>query len=252
LAWPMCSRPFGSGGKRVITRPLFLPDVRSCDTISRMKSRGAASALGVVMSPQLSPKMNRMRTQDPYALFRKWFTEAVKAGTKLPEAMALATATRAGVPSVRMVLNRGIDRRGFAFFTNYNSRKAAELVSNPRAAVVFHWPLLERQVRAGGRVRKLTRAESDRYFEGRPRESRLSAWVSPQSEEIPDRAYLEAAFARAQTNYAGKRIPRPPFWGGFRLIPDEIEFWQGQPYRLHDRVCYRKTTRGWDAVKLAP
>jgi pyridoxamine 5'-phosphate oxidase len=193
-----------------------------------------------------------MRAQDPYVLLRKWLADAVKAGTKLPEAMALATASRTGAPSVRMVLNRGLDRRGLTFFTNYNSPKAAELTSNPRAAVVFHWPLLERQVRAEGRVRKLTRAESDRYFRSRPRESRLSAWISPQSEEIPDRAFLEDAYARAQAEYAGTGIPRPPFWGGFRLIPDKIEFWQGQPYRLHDRVSYRKTARGWKAVTLAP
>ena len=196
--------------------------------------------------------MKRMRAQHPYRLFRKWFADAASAGTKLPEAMALATASRTGAPSVRMVLNRGLDRRGFAFFTNYHSRKAAELGANPRAAIVFYWPLLERQVRAQGRVQKLTRAESDRYFQRRPRESRLSAWISPQSEEIPDRAFLQEAYARAEAQYAGKRIPRPPFWGGYRLIPDEIEFWEGRPHRLHDRVCYRKTAGGWREVTLAP
>ena len=196
--------------------------------------------------------MTLMRAEDPYVLFRKWFADAVHAGTKLPEAMALATASRKGEPSVRIVLNRGLDRRGFTFFTNYNSRKSADLRANPRAAIVFHWPLIKRQVRASGRVRTLTRAESDRYFQSRPRESRLSAWISPQSEEIPGRAFLEEAYARAEARFAGKRIPRPPFWGGFLLIPDEMEFWQGLAHRLHHRVSYRKTARGWKAVTLAP
>jgi pyridoxamine 5'-phosphate oxidase len=189
---------------------------------------------------------------DPFVLFRKWYRDAVRVGTPLPEAMALATATRKGQPSVRIVLHRGFSRGGFVFFTNYNSRKAVELMANPVAAVAFHWPLVERQVRAEGRVEKLTRAESDRYFRGRPRESCLSAWASPQSAVIPDRAFLEAELERARARFAGKPITRPPFWGGFRLIPEQIEFWQGQPYRLHDRVLYRKAHRLWTVARLGP
>lgn len=197
--------------------------------------------------------MSSMRAPpDPISLFKKWYREAENAGTLLPEAMALATATRKGAPSIRMVLHRGFSRGGFVFYTNYNSRKAVELLANPRAAIVFHWPLLERQVRAEGRVEKLTRPESDRYFGSRPRESRLSAWISPQSAEIPDRAFLETKFEEARMSFTGKVVPRPPFWGGFRLIPDHIEFWQGQPYRLHDRICYLKKGRGWRTICLAP
>ena len=131
-------------------------------------------------------------------------------------------------PSVRMVLNRGVSRGGFVFYTNYNSRKAVELVENPRAAIVFHWPKLERQLRVEGRVHKLTRRESEQYFQTRPRESRLSAWASPQSAKIPARSFLEEEFARVQARFGDRRIPCPPFWGGFRLVANCIEFWQGQ------------------------
>ena len=189
---------------------------------------------------------------DPFALFRKWYREAAAAGTLLPEAAALATATPKGRPSVRMVLHRGFSRRGFVFFTNYGSRKAVELDANPRAALAFHWPLLERQMRAEGRVEKLTRIESDRYFRSRPRESRLSAWASPQSSEIPSRAFLESELERARKRFEGKAIQRPPFWGGFRLVPDAMEFWQGQPYRLHDRLRYRRRGSAWIIARLGP
>jgi pyridoxamine 5'-phosphate oxidase len=138
------------------------------------------------------------------------------------------------------------------FFTNYRSRKAVEILANPRAAFVFHWPELERQVRAEGRVEKLPRAESDRYFNSRPRESRLSAWASPQSSEIADRAFLEREYERVKIQYPGKTVPRPSFWGGFRLIPDRIEFWQGQPFRLHDRMSFVRKGRGWTVSRLAP
>ena len=192
------------------------------------------------------------QVSDPFSLFRKWFGDAKRAGEPLPEAMALATATPGGAPSVRIVLNRGISAGGFVFYTNYNSRKAADLLGNPRAALVFHWPRLERQLRVEGSVRKLTRRESEAYFQTRPRESRLSAWASPQSAAIPARAFLEEEFARAEMRFGSGRIPCPPFWGGFRLVADCIEFWQGQPHRLHDRLVYRRRRKAWKVLRLAP
>jgi pyridoxamine 5'-phosphate oxidase len=188
----------------------------------------------------------------PFTLFDRWFRDAAQSGEPLPEAMTLATATRDGKPSARMVLHRGLVRGAFIFYTNYDSRKAIELVANPRAALVFHWARLERQVRVEGRVEKLTRAESDRYFQSRPRESRLSAWASPQSARIADRSVLEEAFARAQARFGEGRIPCPPFWGGFQIVANCIEFWQGQPHRLHDRVLYRKKGSVWTNFRLAP
>jgi pyridoxamine 5'-phosphate oxidase len=189
---------------------------------------------------------------DPFTLFKQWFREAEKAGEPLPEAMALATASRTGRPSVRIVLNRGVSRDGFVFYTNYNSRKAADLTANPYAAVVFHWPKLERQLRVEGRVHKLTRRESEQYFQTRPRESRLSAWASPQSSPIPRRSFLEEEFTRAQQRFGDRRIPCPPFWGGFRVVANCIEFWEGRPHRLHDRVLYRRKGKIWRIVRLAP
>lgn len=174
------------------------------------------------------------------------------AGEPMPEAMALATATRDGHPSVRIVLNRGISRGGFVFYTNYTSRKAADLVDNPRAAIVFHWPTLERQLRVEGPVHRLTRRESEHYFQTRPRESRLSAWASPQSATIPGRSFLEEEFSRAQMRFGDRRIPCPPFWGGFRIVAKCIEFWQGQPHRLHDRLLYSRKGKTWTILRLAP
>jgi pyridoxamine 5'-phosphate oxidase len=193
-----------------------------------------------------------MRAQDPFALFRKWYREAAAAGTLLPEAMALATSTRRGAPSARMVLHRGFSRGGFVFYTNYNSRKAIELAENPRAAFVFYWPLIERQVRGEGRVEKLSRLESRRYFQGRPRESRLSAWASPQSSPISSRDFLEAEFARFEARFRGKNVPCPPFWGGFRIVANCIEFWEGQPHRLHDRLVFRRKGNSWTNLRLGP
>jgi pyridoxamine 5'-phosphate oxidase len=166
--------------------------------------------------------------------------------------MALATATRGGRPSVRVVLNRGISRGGLVFYTNYDSRKAADLGENPRAAIVFHWPRLERQLRIEGRVHKLTRAESEKYFQSRPRESRLGAWASPQSSKIPARSFLEEEFARAHARFGDRRIPCPPFWGGYRLVANCIEFWEGRPFRLHDRAVFLRKRNGWSSFLLAP
>lgn len=190
--------------------------------------------------------------RDPFALFRRWSREAEAAGTLLPEAMALATAAPGGAPSVRMVLHRGFSRGGFVFYTNYTSRKAAELLENPRAAFLFHWPLIERQVRGEGRVELLSRRESARYFQQRPRESQLSAWASPQSAAIPGRGYLEDAYARLEARFTGKEIPCPPFWGGYRIVTNCIEFWQGQPHRLHDRRVFRRKGTVWTSRWLAP
>ncbi len=192
--------------------------------------------------------------RDPIRQFAAWYDDAVAAGIPEPEAMTLATATRDGQPSARIVLLRGFDARGFCFFTNYESHKGRELSANPHAAVVFHWTELERQVRIEGRIEKTTDAESDVYFNSRPSASRIGAWSSPQSEVITDRAALEALFARFQSEHPDDTaIPRPAHWGGYRLIPERIEFWQGRRSRLHDRIRFRRSDEGiWIIERLAP
>lgn len=194
---------------------------------------------------------------DPFRQFEHWFDEAVKAQVPEPNAMTLATADAAGRPSARIVLLKGFDELGFVFFTNYESRKGRELAARAEATLLFFWAELERQVRIEGTVSRVAEGESSAYFASRPRPARLGAWASPQSEPIGGRDALEARFSAAEERYrdAGDAIPRPPHWGGYRLRPTELEFWQGRPSRLHDRVRYRRSAQNpdrWTIDRLAP
>ena len=189
---------------------------------------------------------------DPFRQFGIWLDEATASGGLLPNAMALATADADGVPSCRTVLLRSFDEQGFTFFTNYDSRKGGDLAVNPRAALLFFWENLERQVRITGRVSRISREETAEYFKTRPRDSQLGAWVSPQSRVIPHRRVLEENLESLAAQYEGDLVPVPPFWGGYRVAPDTIEFWQGRPRRLHDRLLYTRSESGWTRVRLAP
>jgi pyridoxamine 5'-phosphate oxidase len=189
---------------------------------------------------------------DPVALFADWFASAKQAGLMLPEAMTVATASREGSPSARMMLLKAFGADGFVFYTNYESRKASELEENPRAALVLHWPTLQRQVRVEGRVERLSPEDSTAYFDSRPRGSRIGAWASKQSSPLENREDLERRFKESEQQFADGRIPLPPYWGGFRVIPEFIEFWQGRINRLHDRLRYSRTSDGWTVQRLYP
>ena len=189
---------------------------------------------------------------DPIEQFRLWFAQARQTPMPEPNAMTLATADASGVPSARIVLLKGIEPDGFLFYTNYESQKGRELASNPNAALVFYWGELERQVRIAGPVERVSREQSDAYFQGRPEGSKLGAWVSRQSTPVSGRAELESLLADREKEFAGKPIPTPPYWGGYRLTPLTIEFWQGRPNRLHDRLRYVRSGETWRLERLAP
>jgi pyridoxamine 5'-phosphate oxidase len=189
--------------------------------------------------------------RDPLKQFGAWMVEAIHAQVPEPTAMTLATVDAQGRPSARIVLLKGVDPRGFVFYTNYESRKGRELDANPAAALTFLWKELERQVRVEGRVEKVSAEESTAYFDTRPLGSRIGAWASPQSRAIESRGWLEARWARFTDEY-GEKPPRPPHWGGYRLLPDYVELWQGRMSRLHDRIAYTRGAEGWTIARLAP
>jgi pyridoxamine 5'-phosphate oxidase len=189
---------------------------------------------------------------DPFVQFSRWYDDALGHGQLQPDAMIVASSTADGRPSVRMVLLRGVDERGFCFYTNFASRKGRELTANPHAAIAFHWPEVLRQVRATGAVERVADADADAYWHARPRASRVSAWASAQSEIVASRAELEARVAELEVRFADGDVPRPAGWGGFRVVPDELEFWQHRDDRLHDRLRYTRVDGGWRVDRLQP
>lgn len=211
--------------------------------IKRWLRKGVAVAKGL-HETDLDP--------DPIEQFRAWFEAACKSGLAHPEAMAMATATADGKPCVRTVLLKSFDERGFCFYTNYESRKGNELTANPRASLLFYWEPFERQVRIEGRIEKMSEEESQAYFRSRPRGSQIGAWASAQSAMIENREELQRQVVKYRTQFKGKDIPLPSFWGGYRCVPDTIEFWQGRANRLHDRLSYIKDNGAWKIVRLAP
>ncbi len=189
---------------------------------------------------------------DPMVMFGRWFADATAAGLLEANAMVLATVSPDGVPSSRTVLLKGIDETGFVFFTNYSSRKGGDLATNPRCALLFGWYPLQRQVRIEGSAAPVARSETEAYFATRPRGAQLGAWASAQSQPVAARSELEAAYAEAEARFGDGEIPAPPHWGGYRVVPEVVEFWQGRRGRMHDRLAYRRQPEGWRIARLAP
>ncbi|MEH6453212.1 MAG: pyridoxamine 5'-phosphate oxidase [Psychromonas sp.] len=192
------------------------------------------------------------KTEDPFEFFNGWLKQAENNGIILPESMSISTCSTEGRPSSRMVLLKEVDQKGFVFFTNYGSRKATELEANPYAALLFHWNILQRQVRIEGTIERISKEESNAYFQSRGRGSRIGAWASHQSQELDDRETLVQRVKYYEDKFAGKEVPLPEFWGGYRVVPDKIEFWQGKADRLHDRFVYQPVNNEWKMTRLNP
>ena len=196
--------------------------------------------------------MDDMVVGDPFALFGRWLAEAERSEPREPNAMSVATVGADGMPSVRVLLLKGLDQRGFVFYTNLASRKAAQMAANPKVALCFHWKSLGRQVRVEGLAERVTEAEADAYFASRPRGSQIGAWASRQSEPLESRAVLERAVAEMEARYGSGPVPRPPHWSGTRVVPERIEFWREREFRLHDRIIYLRSGGGWSSQRVYP
>ncbi|ACI98020.1 pyridoxamine 5'-phosphate oxidase [Rhodospirillum centenum SW] len=213
---------------------------------------GATMTQVTAMNAVPSPLSPAEAPADPFLFFRDWLAEAERTEPNDPTAMSLATVDADGRPSLRIVLLKGLDERGFVFYTNTESRKGFQLAARPVAALCFHWKSLRRQVRIEGAVERVTEAEADAYFASRPRGSRIGAWASQQSRPLESRAVLQHRVAETEARYDGQEVPRPPHWSGYRVLPDDIEFWQDGEFRLHDRFRYRRSATGWTCQRLYP